>query len=83
MKQEQRRTVSEWVDDHLIGVVSVALVVFITLLCCWAIHIQNANYREAYPVWVKQTGNPNKLTFEEWRSLMQVYNDHSITPMPQ
>lgn len=37
---------------------------------------------QSYSAWVKQTGNPNKLTFQEWEALTRVYRNGEI-PMPQ
>lgn len=50
---------------------TVALVAIITLTILCAYHREKVVMPEAYQAWVKQTGNTNQLTYEEWRSLMR------------
>jgi hypothetical protein len=44
-------------------------------------HKESVEMPESYQSWVKQTGNPKSLTYEEWRSLVRVKQDQEPAPV--
>lgn len=38
---------------------------------------QKTHLPNGYAAWVKMTGNPNNLTFEEWKSLTETQRMHN------
>jgi hypothetical protein len=58
----------DWVAPPLIvfGVIAVVVTVVITTTDC---KTGDTTRRETYAAWIKYTGNPKQLTFEEWNSL--------------
>lgn len=48
--------------------VGLLLALFLFLVVCF--FMGNPEYKETYAAWVKYTGNPKELTYDEWRMLM-------------
>jgi len=67
--------------------VVIAIIAIIGTALYAGYYVERVQMPESYQAWVKQTGNPNKLTFREWRALVRAYrhSDDSTTyiPMPQ
>lgn len=63
-------------NNQVFTPVEVGIVCFILLLLAllgyggW--HLANVDMPEAFAAWSKHTGNPNHLTFQEWRALTKV-----------
>lgn len=72
----------EWV---IIGTI-IALMSFLVFSCYYIERYKaTVTMPAAYQAWVKQTGNPKELTYEEWRSLMRAnerQNDTTVIFMP-
>lgn len=60
-----------------------AIIVLLLALMMWGLWYENSvDLPNAYQAWVKQTGNPNHLTYEEWNSLRRSQKDNTIIFMP-
>ncbi len=58
-------------DRITFTIVVLGIIAFI-LTIAYFVEIQRTErYAKAYPAWVKQTGNPKELTFEEWRAIKE------------
>lgn len=70
----------------LIEWVIIATIIALSCLVAWPCYYKSTvTMPAAYQAWVKQTGNPKELTYEEWRSLMRAnerQNDQTIIFMP-
>lgn len=54
-----------------------AAIVMLVLFLVWSSWYQAAVEKpKAYAAWVKQTGNPKQLTYDEWKSLHNASKDH-------
>lgn len=66
--------------------VIIAIIVALLSIVVWSCHYKaTVTMPAAYQAWVKQTGNPKELTYEEWRSLMRAnerQSDQTIIFMP-
>lgn len=52
---------------------TIGVIVLIMALIFGGICYQEKQMLEcAFPAWVKQTGNPKNLTYDEWRALVRV-----------
>lgn len=50
----------------------------IGMIACDIYH-EKVEMPESYRAWVKQTGNPKSLTFDEWRALVRATEHHDDT----
>lgn len=60
-----------WFFRQCFGII-LAYLVFILMLCGIVFLVswyEEAKLQKTYPVWIKQTGNPKELTYEEWKLL--------------
>lgn len=64
-----------------VGIVLV-IVVLLGLVGVAGYHKESVEMPEAYRAWVKQTGNPKELTFEEWRALKRADERDGTTVVP-
>ena len=55
--------------DAVVALSIIALLIIITFVVA---HLDNVEMSEAYTAWVKNTGNTQELSYEEWRALMKV-----------
>ena len=60
------------------GIIFIITAVLVMMFAV-AYHHENVTLPRAYGAWVKQTGNENQLTFEEWRSLVKVTEEARTT----
>jgi quinol-cytochrome oxidoreductase complex cytochrome b subunit len=61
-----------------------AFIVLLVTAIFYALHYERTEMPAAYAAWVKQTDNPKKLTYDEWRSLMRAnerQRDTAYVPM--
>ena len=63
----------EWIVDWR-GVILAVIGLFVGLFLILAsiVSHEKRELERGYPAWVKQTGNPKELTFEEWCALKKV-----------
>lgn len=70
------------------GIIHLELVLAVSIIAIFIVFglARHKTYTEkelpaSYAAWVKHTGNPNHLTFEEWKALTnaehRVYNTHN------
>jgi len=63
----------------------VAIIGLLTTIVLAVRHKEKVAMPAAYAAWVKHTGNPNELAYDEWRSLMNAKDrqwDSTIIFMP-
>jgi len=83
--QPKRRAQSGRLEPIEVFAVAAILALFL-LLFCLHYHKETVDMPKAYQAWVKQTGNPKELTYEEWRRLLRATEKSPnviFIPMPQ
>lgn len=64
-----------------VSLVEVVLIVAVIVLLCvlgWSVHHrESVTMPKAYKAWVKQTGNTNALSYDEWRALIRANENNS------
>jgi len=65
----------------------IEVLIVLTIIAIMSYMVVSSAYNEvttmptAYSAWVKQTGNPKELTYEEWRSLMDATRGQQDTTL--
>ena len=62
-----------------------AILGLLAVIVVGALHKERTEMPAAYAAWVKQSGNPKELTYDEWRVLMKAnerQNDSTVIFMP-
>lgn len=57
------------------------IVLLLGVLIWSAVHKERVVMKEGFQAWVKQTGNPSHLTYDEWRALWRTQGRPSDIPV--
>jgi hypothetical protein len=50
----------------------IAALIMLGVSLIFSLRPSPSTMNQAYVVWIKHTGNPNKLTFDEWKLLVKI-----------
>lgn len=72
-------TLEDWLFEHLGKVIAVVLLAGVISLWWHHRHHEQVQLPAAYAAWCKHTGNPNHLTYDEWRAMLRAEEPRTST----